>query len=122
MTGVVNDADEVIGSLDKAFVGKSDVIPVERKKDGSYSARSGVMSAENFRVVTEYVNRKVKEIGTDILEGKIPMNPYTEGQISSCTYCPYTKVCGFDKKLPGFTMRELEKLDDMQALERMRKE
>lgn len=122
MTGIVNAAEEVVSGLDRAFTGKSEVIPVERKKDGSYSARSGILSAEDFRVITEYAGRKVKEIGTDIMKGKIPLNPYTEGQHSSCTWCPYARVCGFDRKLPGFMMRELEKLDDDQALERMREE
>lgn len=36
-TGIVNDSAEVINLLDKEFADKSDVIPVQRKKDGSYT-------------------------------------------------------------------------------------
>ena len=39
---------------------------------------------------------------------------------SACTYCPYSKVCGFDRRIPGFQKRELEKLEDAEALRRMK--
>ena len=42
---------------------------------------------------------------------------------SACDFCAYQKIlCGFDKKIDGFIMRELENLKDEEALMRIRKE
>ena len=41
MTGVVNADEKIVESLDREFGTKSDVIPVERKKDGSFRFLSG---------------------------------------------------------------------------------
>lgn len=125
-TGVVNGEEKVIRSLDAGFSAKSDVIPVERKKDGSFSARSSILPEEDFHVISQYVNLKIKEIGTRILEGRISLDPYFQpgggaAARGACTYCPYGKVCGFDKRIPGFDRRELEKLTEEEALERMRR-
>lgn len=125
MTGVVNADERIIHSLDGSFTGKSDVIPVERRRDGGLGARSSVLAEEEFGVISDYVNLKIKEIGSDILEGRIALDPYQQpggGQAgqSACTYCPYSKVCGFDRRIPGFQKRELEKLEDAEALRRMK--
>lgn len=124
MTGVVNADEKIVESLDREFGTKSDVIPVERKKDGSFSARSSILEENDFRVISDYVNLKIREIGSGILNGNIALNPYVQsgGQTAkdACTYCPYSKVCGFDKKIPGYRKRELEKLEEQEALERMK--
>ena len=106
MTGAVNSEDAVIEGLDAHFTGRSDVIPVERKKDGELTARSSVLSGEEFRVISDYVNLKIREIGTEILDGRIPLNPYRQagGSAGACTYCPYSRVCGFDRRIPGLSL------------------
>lgn len=120
MTGVVNADENIVASLDGAFGTKSDVIPVERKKDGSFSARSSILQENDFRVISDYVNLKIREIGTGILNGNIELNPYIQGSGQSakdaCTYCPYSRVCGFDRKIPGFRKRELEAIPEEEAL------
>ncbi len=119
MNGVVNGAPDIVERLDRYLQDKSDVIPVEKKKDGSFSARSSVMSGEELRVVSDYVNRKVKEIGRDILDGKIALNPYEKGVNEACTYCAYRKVCGFDGRIAGYEKRSLEDLDKAEIFRRM---
>ena len=123
MTGVVNADENIVASLDGAFGTKSDVIPVERKKDGSFSARSSILQENDFRVISDYVNLKIREIGTGILNGNIELNPYIQGSGQSakdaCTYCPYSRVCGFDRKIPGFRKRELEAIPEEEALRKM---
>ncbi len=106
-TGVINDSEEVVFRLDTQLDQKSDVIPVEKKKDGSFSARSSIMSSEELRVVSSYVNKKVKEIGREILDGRIDVSPYTMGTREACTFCSYKKVCGFDPMIKGYAKREL---------------
>jgi ATP-dependent helicase/nuclease subunit B len=122
MNGVVNSQPDIVERLDRYMQDKSDVIPVEKKKDGSFSARSGVLSGEEFKVVSDYVNHKIQEIGKDILEGTISVNPYEKGNDNACTYCAYKKVCGFDTAVPGYGMRELEGIGKEEAMERMKEE
>ena len=98
------------------------MIPVERKKDGSFSARSSVLSGEELRTVSDYVSRKIAEIGREILDGTISLNPYEKGSEEACTYCTYKKVCGFEPAMPGCTKRRLEDMDREEALKRMGEE
>ena len=122
MTGLVSDQEQVIGLLDKEFSEKSLVVPVERKKDGSYSARSSIINEEDYKTVSNYVNQKIKQFGQEILAGNIAVNPYEQGTQSACTYCAYQKICGFDSRIKGYERRELPVLNEQEALERMRGE
>ncbi len=122
MNGVVNSEPDIVERLDRYMQDKSAVIPVEKKKDGSFSARSSVMSGEELQVVSDYVNHKVKNIGREILDGNIVMNPYEKGSSEACTYCAYRKVCGFDISIPGYEKRELEELDRTEILSNMRQD
>lgn len=119
MNGVVNSDPAVVERLDRFLQDKSKVIPVEKKKDGSFSARSGVLSREELRVVSSYVDTKIREIGREILDGKIAANPYEKGNEEACTYCAYKKVCGFDGSIPGYEKRQLEDLDKQTLMQRM---
>ncbi|MCR5755343.1 MAG: exodeoxyribonuclease V subunit gamma [Acetatifactor sp.] len=119
MTGIVNASPEVVERLDRTMEDKSDIIPVERKKDGTYSARSSIMTGEELRIVSDYVNNKVKNIGRHILEGEMTMNPYERGTEEACTYCVYKKVCGFDSSIPGYRKRTLEGLDKEELFSKM---
>ena len=119
MNGVVNSEPHIVEMLDGTMESKSAVIPVERKKDGSFSARSSVLSGEELKTVSDYVSHKVAEIGREILDGTISLNPYEKGGEDACTYCAYRKVCGFETSLPGCGKRKLEEMDREEALYRM---
>ena len=121
MNGVVNSDPEVVERLDRYMQDKSVVIPVEKKKDGSFSARSGVLSREEMQMISSYVDAKIRSIGREILDGKIAANPYEKGNEEACTYCAYKKVCGFDGSIPGYEKRQLEDLDKQALMQRMQK-
>ena len=122
MEGVVNSEDDIIYRLDKVMGSKSDVIPVERKKDGSLGARSGVMSSEELQLISNYVNHKVRTIGREILDGHKEVNPYAIDKKEACEYCAYKKVCGFDPSLPGYEKRKLEQASKEEIFEKMKEE
>lgn len=122
MTGVVTENDKIVSLLDGEFAEKSDVVPVERKKDGSYSAKSSVIKAEDMKGISDYVNKKIKQIGTDILRGKIEINPCEQSGGTSCDYCVYKNVCGFEEGIGGYHYRRLENLEDEEVMERIRGE
>ncbi len=118
-TGVVSDDERVIHMLDHDFTGKSLLVPVERKKDGSLAAASSVISRENYRIVSDFVREKIRETGREILEGNIAVNPCMEGASSACTYCDYRGICGFDEKIRGYEMRFLPKLTEDEIFMKM---
>lgn len=123
MTGVVNSDTDVIKRMDDTLEdssgGASDVIPVELKKDGTVSARSSVLTSEELTQVSDYVNLKIRQIGQEIMEGNFPLNPYEKGNRSSCTFCAYHAVCGFDKRIEGCKTRTLKDYTKEEILQMM---
>ncbi len=62
-TGVVNAREDVVEGLDGGLCGRSDVVPLERKKDGSFSARSSVLEEADFKTVSAFVDKKIRQAG-----------------------------------------------------------
>ncbi|MDE7178318.1 MAG: helicase-exonuclease AddAB subunit AddB [Lachnospiraceae bacterium] len=125
MTGVVNKSDEAVSLLDAEFTEKSDILPLERKKDGSFSAASGVMDEADMQMISNYVNQKIRKLGREILDGTISVNPCEFGSDKACTYCAYKSVCGFEAGTAaqyGYQPRKLSKMGTAEALERIREE
>ena len=117
--GLVNQEEAIYRAMDDEFEQKSDVIPVELKKSGELSARSSVISAEEFEILSDYVNNTIVKAGNEIYQGNIQVAPFAEGQGTSCDYCPYKAVCGFDRKVQGFEERKIKKLDKKDLFDRM---
>ena len=88
----------------------SDVVPVSIKNEAIVERRSQAAGEEKFRVLGAYVNRKMKHMGREILDGNIAASPYKNGQKTACDYCPYHSVCGFDLKTDGYQFRRFDKL------------
>lgn len=122
--GLVNSDEEIYRAMDEDFEGKSQVIPITLKKDGGLSASgSHVASSEEFEVMQEYANTKIVRSAQSIYDGDIQVNPYVAGALeSSCSYCPYHCVCGFDRKIPGFHYRKFEAVDKKEIIEKMQTE
>lgn len=117
--GLVNAEESIYRAMDEEFEQKSDVIPVELKKNGELSARSSVASAEEFEILSKYVSNSIVKTGKEIYQGNIQAAPFIEGQMSSCDYCPYKAVCGFDTKIKGFEERKAGKIEKKDIFERM---
>lgn len=122
MNGVVTGDEHIVGLLDKNFSDKSSIIPVERKKDGGFSARSSLIDKEDYETVSKFVSHKIRSFGREILDGKIEINPCEQAGKNSCTYCAYKGVCEFEGKVPGYEMRMLESLSEDNVLFRMQQE
>lgn len=120
-TGLINADSQVTQKLDASLSSKSDVVPLEYKKDGSFTAASSVIPQEELRMLSQYARNKMKEFGNAVLEGRIPVNPYEMGSQSSCTYCNYHGVCGYDKRIPGYSKRNLD-MDKETALEKIKEQ
>lgn len=121
-TGIVNEDEKVVSLLDKNFTDKSTVVPVERKKDGSFSLRSSTIAKEDYETVSRFVNHKIRQFGRQILDGNIAVNPCEQGGRASCTYCAYKGVCDFEEKIPGFHTRILSSPPKEELLKKMQEE
>ncbi len=102
MNGLVNSELEVVRHLDRTIEKESDVIPVVLKDGEVQAGRSSVANRERFSRLSQFVHRKLKEAGQEILDGEIGVAPYKNGQRTACDYCPYHAVCGFDRKTSGY--------------------
>ncbi len=111
-TGLVNGDRDVVELLHEGITEKSDVIPVKLKKDGGFAKGSSVFSGEDYKDITRFVGNKAREFGQRILAGDISINPYEWGQRSSCTYCSFKSVCGYDERIPGYNKRKLGMKDE----------
>ena len=54
--------------------------------------------------------KKAARLGESLYEGNIAVNPYEYKTRTSCDWCPYQAVCGFEKGLSGYQKRRLTEL------------
>lgn len=120
--GLINSDEKAYRGMDADFEKDSDVIPVKLKKDQTPDAYSKVASKEEFEVITEFARNKLREIGKDIYDGNVEVNPIKTKKIDSCAFCGYQPICRFGSKIPGFSARSFKggKKDDV--IEYMRNE
>ena len=96
MRGLVNSDEKVYRLMDSDFETRSSVIPVSVKKDGDFNRGSSVASTEEFKVLSDYVNLKISEMGREILAGDIKIEPHKKKEGDNpCRYCDYMNVCGY---------------------------
>lgn len=120
--GMISLEKEVLEHLDHCMVGESSVIPVKYNKNGSLSKSSKAASAQDFYLMMKYAANKVEEIRQKILSGDVKVNPYRRGTETSCDYCSYRQICGFDTKMEGYRYREIEAMSVDKVIQAMKGE
>lgn len=120
--GMISLEKEVLEHLDHCMVGESSVIPVKYNKNGSLSKSSKAVSAQDFYLMMKYAVNKVEEIRQKILSGDVKVNPYRRGTETSCDYCSYRQICGFDTKMEGYRYREIEAMSVDKVIQAMKGE
>ncbi len=108
--GLINDKKEILNSLDQQLEErkKSSVIPAALTKNDVPTAWSKTASSEQFERLSLFVNKKMQEIGREIMNGKIAPVPYKRKQKSGCDYCIFKAVCARDEQLPGTQTKTLK--------------
>ena len=107
LEGICNADSEIIHYMDKTCESKSKILPVSYNKDGSLSKTSKAVSTEQFEQLEKFVEEKTAQLGAEIMEGKICVNPYGTSAKTACDYCAYNGICGFSPKESSY--RKLEK-------------
>ena len=119
--GFIQNDGPVLELYDKTG-GRSKVAPFSRNKDGSPSKSDKLLTAEEFTLVSNYIEKQVRKIGEGILEGNAEISPYKIGQSDNCTYCEYKDICGIREKAFGYECREIKSMKKDETLQFMAEE
>lgn len=114
---VLADAD-IIHKIDDSL----NFIKVRLNKDQKIASSSlaYVKTAEEFDLLMNHIEQTLKQAGEQILSGDASIAPYKIGDDIACKFCPYISICRFDKNIPGYAYRELNKEDDATIMEKLK--
>lgn len=118
VSGYFVEDEEVIKGLDRTYMDVSDVIRLEKKKDGSYTAASQVIPKDTLKLLSDYADHMIRRIGSEILQGERNARPCGD---TACSYCSYREVCCFDRRLPGFESQDMD-MSETEAMEKIAEE
>lgn len=122
LDGVALEDPIVLEKIDKTLMetGKSSVMKVSYKKDGTLSKDSKVLPLETFYSMIDHVQGKIKEIGESLMEGHIEPSPCQVDNRTACQACHYQSFCQFDIKFENNAYRNLPKLSHDSVIERIK--
>ncbi|MBO4336662.1 MAG: PD-(D/E)XK nuclease family protein, partial [Lachnospiraceae bacterium] len=98
----------------------SDVIHAALKNDGMLTGSSQSATPEQMQALIDHAGKMAGELLKDIQKGDIAVRPVCTGSTyDSCSYCPYSGICGFDPRIGGYEKTQLEplELDDIVSMQ-----
>ena len=118
MNGLVNADEDVVRRLDETTLS----LPVSLNKDGTLRKGPSLADRSQFDLLSRCVKQKIDECIRGISDGNAMIAPYEMGEQTACDWCAYASVCGFDRRIPGFVPRRLEKLSRDEIWDRLRQQ
>ncbi|MFK7693463.1 helicase-exonuclease AddAB subunit AddB [Paenibacillus sp. HJGM_3] len=118
MRGLVLDDPDTVLRMDSQLAdqsGRSILIPVGMKADGSFYKGSSVASEAQWNRLRRYVRGVIQDIGNRMMEGQVDIRPYRMGPKLACTYCPYKPVCRFEPGADAQSYNRLKVIDKDQV-------
>lgn len=115
LQGFVNESPAVIQKMDHTC---NQSLPVKLDKNGDIKKSENVVSADQIRTIMELTRENIEELGSQIAEGKIAIEPYKNKSNTVCDYCEFKNICHFDVKNGGNQYRR----PDNEKLKRYREE
>lgn len=100
MNGIMVDDYDVIRGVAGDFEGRSDVLPIMKKKDGTITGNS-LIAEEEFIQLQEKIDVVIEELCRDLVDGKISITPKKVSDTSPCVYCQFKGICRFDTEFKG---------------------
>lgn len=120
LSGLALDNLEVIEALDKSKTGST--IPVAINKNGTLKKGSSVATPEQFKQLENHILSTIKDLGKEILEGKVSVRPYELNGKNPCDYCIYHTICQFNEEMPDNCYEKLDKISKEAIWEALQKE
>lgn len=121
-SGLINSDEGIVEKMDNFSAGKSYSIPAAKTKNGALSKNGNVANKEQFKKLSKYVDKKIKDIGEEIVNGNIKIEPYELNGNTGCDYCTFAAVCRFEQKLEGYGYKRLAKLNGEELWNRIEKD
>ena len=119
-SGLVNFSEESLSHLEKRE-GESLLLPVQCK-NGEVEEKGAAVSSEKLEALLAFARKEMLEGAKRIKEGEKGISPIRkEGDITSCSYCPYHSICGFDEDIPNFRYRSPDSRTDEELWEEILK-
>lgn len=122
MSGFVVAEPAVVRCMDKEINGRSELIAVGLKKDGTFYKDAPVLTDAQFAALFTHLEKIFAATGEDIISGQVAIRPYKMGRDTPCTYCPYHAVCRFDRSRPENRYRLIPSEPDAEVLQRIMQE
>ncbi len=119
MRGIVLDDTKIIRQIDNEIQGFSDIIPVRITGEGKILKNSFVLKEENFSALLRHVEKLAKEIGQEIIQGKVKINPIKLEKQKACDYCLYRSICQFDQLFIDNNYKNLKRIKDEEVIFRL---
>jgi ATP-dependent helicase/nuclease subunit B len=121
MRGVVLKDVSVAQHMDHDL-GSSDVIPASLTREGEFTRYSSVLAEAEFMALLQHVRGLIRTMGSEILEGRVAIDPVSKDGKTACANCPYWSICQFDRLLPDNNFRSLKSPGEQDIITRVLKE
>lgn len=116
MNGLILDDPRVITGMEE--LAKGIFIPAYIK-EGVIQGGQALAGLQEMGTLMKYIEKKTIDMATELRNGKISLNPICGEGYSSCDWCPYGAVCGFEDE----DMRKIpRKLDKGEVIDKMLQE
>ena len=96
LDGVVLAEQSVIECIDADFTEYSDIIPVKRKKDGSFMG-SKLLSEEEFSELIAENDANLERAASGFLAGKADIEPMRGKSTDACRFCGFRSICNIQQ-------------------------
>ena len=116
----VNIIKKMDTNIENEPKGISKIIPATIKKDGEISDRgTSAVTKEQFVYLQKYMEKIIKQISGEILQGNIEVKPYYNASTKKtpCEYCKYKSICRFDENTKNNEYKYISKLNKDAVLE-----
>lgn len=103
LDGVLLDDPKVIESMAGEFTGFSEIIPVRKKKDGTFSGTSEgkLLDEEAFEAFREQIGNTIEGLCKELVHGNLEIRPKKTKTTTACEFCQFRGICYFDVAFKG---------------------
>ena len=100
LRGVVNADMDAVRAFDRDLAegGRSLIIPVGFKKDGTPGAGAGLYTEEELNGLMRHTMELAGRLREDIIGGDVSRHPYSLDGRTGCDYCAYKEICDGGRK------------------------
>ncbi len=104
--GLVLEDDDLLEAMERG--GTFRFLPVERRKQGGFTAASCVASAAQMGRLLRKTETTLRELARTIADGDMEATPYRTGRSDTpCRFCDFREACHFDPTLKKDKLRFL---------------